>query len=99
STPRATVARVRSLSFHVAGPNYDELFDAWVVSERILAELAAANSDRGTVRSAMEPFLGPHDLDDAENLAEFVLLHTHFRAVVASLVDNQVLELLLQTVG
>jgi GntR family transcriptional regulator, transcriptional repressor for pyruvate dehydrogenase complex len=95
----ANLGRVASLFFHVAGATYDELFDAWVVSERTLAELAAANSDRGAVRAAMEPFLGPHDLDDAENLAEFVLLHTHFHAVVASLVDNQVLELLLQTVG
>ena len=37
----ANLGRVASLFFHVAGATYDELFDAWVVSERTLAELAA----------------------------------------------------------
>jgi len=95
----ANLGRVSSLYLHVAGATYTELFDAWVLTESVQAELAARNPDRPTVHEAMEPFLSSSDLDGSDDLQKFVSLHTHFHAVVASLVDNRVLELLLQTVG
>jgi GntR family transcriptional repressor for pyruvate dehydrogenase complex len=96
----ANLGRTSSLYLHVAGATYAELFDAWVFTERVQAELAAGNPDRIAVRDAMAPFLVEPDAElAAEDLTKFVFHHTHFHAVVASLVDNVVLELLLQTVG
>ena len=96
----ANLGRTSTLYLHVAGATYAELFDAWVLTERVQAELAAANPDRGAVRRTMEPYLVEQDAQLAtDDLAKFVQLHTHFHAAVGSLVGNSVLELLLQTVG
>jgi DNA-binding FadR family transcriptional regulator len=96
----SNLGRTSSLYYHVAGATYAELFDAWVLTERVQAELAAANPDRARVRAAMEPYLPQEERqEDTEDLAKFVVLHTQFHAVVASLMGNTVLELLLQTVG
>lgn len=95
----ANLGRMASLFFHVAGATYDELFDAWVITERLAAELAAASEDREHARAAMAPFIAHPELDPALGLAPFVQLHSHFHAVIAELASNTVLELLLQTVG
>jgi len=64
----------------------------------MLAERAARNPDRDAVRKAMEPYLaGPTDSE--EGLTEFVLAHTRFHSVLASLAENRVLEMMLQTIG
>ena len=79
---------------------YEELFEAWVVTEATLAERAARNEDRALVREAMEPFLEAPDHDMASSsVAEFVAAHSQFHAVVASLAGNRVLQLMLQTIG
>jgi DNA-binding FadR family transcriptional regulator len=96
----ANLGRTSTLYFHVAGATYRELFDAWVLTERTQAERAAANVDRDTVRAAMQPYAtAPPDDSDTETVESFARLHSQFHAVVASLMDNAVLELLLQTVG
>ena len=97
----ANLGRTSTLFYHLAGGTYAELLDAWVVTESILAERAARNEDRDAVRQAMAPFLDPgHDHGDAdEAINAFVLSHTHFHAVVASLAENRVLEVMLQTIG
>src|SRR5262249_39838020 len=51
------LARTLMLYLHMAGATYDELLDAWTLSEPMLAELAARNPDRKRVREAMAPFL------------------------------------------
>ena len=51
----ANLGRTSTLYYHLAGATYAELFEAWVVCERIIAELAAANPDRDAVRAAMAP--------------------------------------------
>src|SRR5262245_25891586 len=38
----ANLGRTSTLYFHVAGSTYQELFDAWVLTEKVQAELAAA---------------------------------------------------------
>lgn len=96
----ANLGRTSTLFYHLAGGTYAELLDAWVVTETILAERAARNEDREAVREAMAPFLeDDHDGDSDEAIATFVLAHTHFHAVVASLAENRVLEVMLQTIG
>ena len=96
----ANLGRTSTLYYHVAGATYRELFDAWVLTERLQAEQAALSSDREAVRNAMEPyFQALADEPDDETIEAFALLHAEFHAVVASLMRNSVLELLLQTVG
>jgi GntR family transcriptional regulator, transcriptional repressor for pyruvate dehydrogenase complex len=94
----ANLGRVSTLYYHLAGATYAELFEAWVVSERIIAELAAGNPDRRLVRDAMTPFLDPHG-PEQEALDEFVVRHTEFHAVVGSLARNKVLQLSLMAMG
>jgi len=94
----ASLGRTSTLYYHLAGGTYEELLEAWVVNEVILAERAARNPDRATVRAAMEPYLAtPEPHEDA--LTDFVLAQTHFHGVLASLAENKVLEMMLQTTG
>jgi DNA-binding FadR family transcriptional regulator len=96
----ATLGRTSTLYYHVAGATYRELFDAWVVTERLQAEYAAMNPDREAVRAAMEPYRVWLDEEaDDETVESYALLHSQFHAIVAALMNNSVLEILLQTVG
>jgi DNA-binding FadR family transcriptional regulator len=95
----ANFGRISTLFYHLAGGTYSELFEAWAVTEATLAERAARNEDRAMVRSAMEPFLDLPDEEGPFTVDEFVKAHSHFHAVVASLADNRVLQLMLQTIG
>jgi GntR family transcriptional regulator, transcriptional repressor for pyruvate dehydrogenase complex len=94
----ANLGRISTLYYHLAGATYRELFEAWVISEPILAELAAANPDRDLVRTAMTPYLELHGPDD-EPLEAFVNRHTQFHAVVGSIAGNKVLQLSLMATG
>jgi GntR family transcriptional regulator, transcriptional repressor for pyruvate dehydrogenase complex len=94
----ANLGRVSTLYYHLVGATYAELFEAWVVSDRIIAELAAGNPDRQLVRAAMEPYLELHGPDD-EALEGFVVRHVEFHTVVGSLARNKVLQLSLMAIG
>jgi DNA-binding FadR family transcriptional regulator len=94
----AILGRTSTLYYHLAGGTYAELLEAWVVTEPILAERAARNPDRVAVRKAMEPYLSTWD-EHEEALAEFVLAHSRFHYVIASLAENRVLEIALQSIG
>jgi GntR family transcriptional regulator, transcriptional repressor for pyruvate dehydrogenase complex len=96
----ANFGRMSTLFYHLVGATYEELFEAWVVTEATLAERAARNEDRALVREAMGPFVEAPDHDMASSsVAEFVAAHSQFHAVVASLAGNRVLQLMLQTIG
>lgn len=94
----ASLGRTSTLYYHLAGGTYAELLEAWVVTEVMLAERAARNPDRAAVREAMEPYLARPEADDT-GLTDFVISHTHFHGVMASLAQNRVLEMMLQTIG
>ena len=67
----ASLGRTSTLYYHLAGGTYGELFEAWVVTESILAERAARNPDREAVRAAMEPYFDEtrrHDDDGVGRL-------------------------------
>lgn len=95
----ADLGRTSTLYYHLAGGTYEELFEAWVLTESLLAERAARNPDREAVRTAMEPFFDESVPHDDAGVAGFVSAHTHFHRVVASLAENRVLEIMLQTMG
>lgn len=94
----ANLGRTSTLYYHLAGATYDELLEAWVVSESLLAGRAAGNPDRDAVRKAMEPFMDPASVELGAGVVTALDL-ARFHAVTASLARNRVLELNLQSVG
>lgn len=93
----ASLGRTLTLHMHLIGATYDELLDTWVLTEGLLAELAAANPDREKVRVAMTPFVEktPASKKAKHEIAEGL----EFHEAVAALAGNRVLSFLLQTAG
>jgi len=86
------LSRTLTLHLHMLGANYDELLEAWVESEPLLARLAALNPDREKVRTSLSPFL---DEDHAWAVREGLQFHD----IVAELGGNRVLSLALRSIG
>jgi GntR family transcriptional repressor for pyruvate dehydrogenase complex len=95
----AHLGRVSTLYYHLAGATYRELLESWVLAESILAERAARNPDADARVAAMKPYLAEDPHDDSMAIDEFVRVHAGFHGAIASLVENRVLELSLQTMG
>lgn len=94
------LGRVQALFFHLAGATYDELFDAWILAETILARRAAGNPDEDARRKAMAPYIAGHvHVDEHASLEAFVEGHTGFHSAVAALARNRVLQLGLRSYG
>ncbi len=91
------LARSLTLYLHMLGSTYDELLDAWMASEPLLARLAAANPDRAKVKAMMSPFLSEDHGGDNGKWAIDEGLDFHER--VAQLANNPVLALILQSIG
>lgn len=89
------LARVSTLYYHLAGANYEELFDAWLTLEPVVARQVAETVDAEVKRAALEPFF-PHD--DSERV-RFMSTSNGFHAVLANLSGNRVLTLMLQAIS
>ena len=92
------LARTMTLYLHLAGSTYDQLLDAWLQTEPMLAELAAKNPDRARVKAAMAPFLEGSDTCHGGKLRE-IKAGLAFHDVVAELADNPVLTLVFKAIG
>jgi len=86
------LSRTLTLHLHMLGANYDELLQAWMESEPVLARLAALNPDREKVRESLTPFLD-------ESHAWAVREGLQFHDILADLAGNQVLALTLRSIG
>lgn len=96
----ANLGRIEALFFHMAGATYDELFEAWVTAQVLLASRAAAHPDADVRREVMEPYLkGEAGEDDHSDLRLFVEGHGGFHTAVARLARNKVLELTMTAYG
>jgi GntR family transcriptional repressor for pyruvate dehydrogenase complex len=95
----ANLGRTSTLYYHLAGGTYNELTEAWMLTESLLAHRAARHPDRDAVRKAMEPFTSEIDPHGDQPVPGFVAEHTHFHHVVAEFAQNKVLEVMLQTIG
>ncbi len=73
------------LHLHFLGVTYEELLSAWLVTDPILAAMAARNPDREAVREAMEPHLHVACDDDILSIGE------DFHESIARLSGNAVL--------
>lgn len=91
------LARTSTLYFHLAGANYDDLFEAWRTIEPAVVRLVTDNVDRATKRKALAPFM-PSDDNDTER-DRFVSRNNAFHAVIAQLSGNRVLTLVLQALS
>lgn len=91
------LARTSTLYFHLAGANYDDLFEAWHTIEPAVVRRVAEDVDRATKRKALEPFMPTSDDETERDL--FVSRNNAFHAVIAQLSGNRVLTLLLQAVS
>lgn len=90
------LARTATLYFHLAGATYHELFDAWQLTEPLLARKAALNPDREAVRGAIEPHLSH---PDGTEQPVYIATSTDFHRVIAELAGNRVLFLMVQAIG
>lgn len=88
------MAGTLALYLMMARASLRQLFDAWRMVEPILAQLAAANSDRGRVQALMAEFATDAAQDDRA-LASGLAFHD----AVAELAENPVLALILGAVG
>lgn len=94
----ANLGRVSTLYFHLAGGTYRELIEAWVMAESTLAERAAHYPDDAMRRLTMAPFMSPA-LSPPDRQPVFVFEHASFHGAVATLAENAVLQIWLQTMG
>jgi GntR family transcriptional regulator, transcriptional repressor for pyruvate dehydrogenase complex len=91
------LGRMATLFLHLAGATHDELFDALITAEALLAERSARNPDRAAVEAAMGPHLQHPDRAELSK-ADFIVEHTEFHATVAALAGNRVLSIFLQSI-
>ena len=96
----ANLGRVATLYYHLAGATYRELWEAWILAESILAERAAAQSRRRRTRRR-DGALPRRRRRQLRPTRWRRIVHDHiaFHAAVASLAQNRVLEITLQTMG
>jgi len=90
------LARTLTLYLHMAGSTYNQLLDAWLATEPVLAKLAALNPDRAKVREYMGPFVSKNHPEHGKWLT---LEGIDFHERVAELADNPVLALVLTSVS
>ncbi len=95
----ANFGRTSTLYFHLSGASYEELFDAWVVAESIMAARAARHPVAADRRRAMAPYVQPHPPENPDDLDAFVLLHTSFHTAITRLGRNRVIELMFPSFG
>lgn len=90
------LARMSTLYYHLAGADYEELFEAWLLLEPVVVRQVAETVDRETKRRALEPFLPDTAVTERER---FMSTANGFHAVLANLSGNRVLTLMLQAIS
>lgn len=95
----ANLGRISTLYYHLAGATYAELFDAWIIAETYIAELAARNPNRQLVKETLAPFRARPPAHDDSSLHEFVQEHSAFHLVLGSLAENKVMQISLRAIG
>jgi len=93
-TDSAHLANTLALYLLMGRASLRELLEAWLMVEPLLAQLAAASTDRKRVRRLMRPFASGAKARDRELSAGLA-----FHDAVADLADNQLLGLLFGAIG
>jgi GntR family transcriptional repressor for pyruvate dehydrogenase complex len=91
------LARTSTLYFHLAGANYNELFDTWLLFEPAVVRQVTETVDRATKKRALAPFLPDYDPNVERD--RFMSRSNGFHAVISNLSDNRVLTMILQALS
>lgn len=91
------LARTSTLYFHLAGANYNELFDTWLLLEPVVVRQVTETVDRAEKKRALAPFLPDYDPDIDRD--RFMSRSNGFHAVISTMSDNRVLTMLLQALS
>jgi DNA-binding FadR family transcriptional regulator len=89
------LGRTLTLYLNMMGANYEELLQTWIVTEPVLARLAALNPDKDRCRELLKPFLHEGLDEDKHNLWEGV----NFHQAVGELSGHRVLAFMFQAIG
>jgi DNA-binding FadR family transcriptional regulator len=91
------LARTSTLYFHLAGANYNELFDTWLLFEPAVVRQVTETVDRAEKKRALAPFLP--DYDPEVDRTYFMSRSNGFHAVISTLSGNRVLTMILQALS
>lgn len=91
------LARTSTLYFHLAGANYNELFDAWMLFEPAVVRQVTETMDRAEKKTALGPFLP--DFDPEVDRDRFMSRSKGFHSVIATMGGNRILTLILQSIA
>jgi GntR family transcriptional repressor for pyruvate dehydrogenase complex len=91
------LARTSTLYFHLAGANYNELFDTWLLFEPALVRQVTETVDRAEKKRALAPFLPDYDPDIERD--RFMSRSNGFHAVISTMSGNRVLTMILQALS
>jgi DNA-binding FadR family transcriptional regulator len=91
------LARTSTLFFHLAGADYNELFDAWLLFEPALVRHVTETVDRAEKKRVLAPFL-PDFQPDIER-EQFMSRSNGFHAAICTMSGNRVLTMILQAIS
>lgn len=91
------LARTSTLYFHLAGANYNELFDTWMLFEPAVVRQVTETVDRAEKKRVLAPFLPDYDPDIDRN--RFISRGNGFHAAISTLSGNRVLTMILQALS
>lgn len=91
------LARTSTLYFHLAGANYNELFDTWLLFEPAVVRQVTETVDRAEKKRALAPFLPDYDPDVDRD--RFISRGNGFHAVITTLSGNRILTMILQALS
>lgn len=91
------LARTSTLYFHLAGANYNELFETWLLFEPAVVRQVTETVDRATKKKALAPFLPDYDPDSERE--RFMSRANGFHAVISTLGGNRILTMILQSLS
>lgn len=77
------LGRTMTLYMHMEGTTFDEVLESWVITEPLIAEMAARNPDRAQVKDAMQRFVSevPDNLEVSNDFHRAVRALVHNRAL------------------
>ena len=91
------LARTSTLYFHLAGANYNELFETWLLFEPAVVRQVTETVDRATKKEALAPFLPDYEPDLERD--RFMSRSNGFHAAISTLGGNRVLTMILQSLS
>lgn len=94
ASPR-NLGRTMTLYFHLADVSYDELLRTWVLTEPLLAELAAGNPDKAKRVELLSPFLPSKEPNGMISISSGLSFHD----AVADLAANKALSIMYRAIG